>query len=161
MTEAKYSHAAVWPLLAGYDLPSGKRNYPITAMVANLAKPTPERPALMTHDDVVTFFHEMGHVFHGLLSKTKYARFHGTSVARDFVEAPSQMLENWCWEPQVLQKMSSHYKTNEPFSKELVDKIIQRFVHLSVDYSTYLTLNVKSVCQRRPVLSEADIFRQV
>jgi Zn-dependent oligopeptidase len=64
-------------------------------MVANLAKPTPERPALMRHDDVVTFFHEMGHVFHGLLSRTQFARFHGTSVARDFVEAPSQMLENW------------------------------------------------------------------
>ena len=65
-------------------------------MVANLAKSTPERPALMRHDDVVTFFHEMGHVFHGLLSHTQFARFHGTSVARDFVEAPSQMLENWC-----------------------------------------------------------------
>jgi len=133
--EAKYSHAAVWPLVAGYDLPSGKRNYPIAAMVANLAKPTADRPALMTHDDVVTFFHEMGHVFHGLLSKTKYARFHGTNVARDFVEAPSQMLENWCWEPQVLQKMSSHYKTKEPLSKELIDKIIQsRYVNVGLYY---------------------------
>ena len=65
-------------------------------MVANLAKPTPDRPALMRHDDVTTFFHEMGHVFHGLLSRTRYSRFHGTAVARDFVEAPSQMLENWC-----------------------------------------------------------------
>jgi metallopeptidase MepB len=70
--------------------------YPLAAMVANLAKPTPDRPALMRHDDVVTFFHEMGHVFHGLLSRTKFSRFHGTRVARDFVEAPSQMLENWC-----------------------------------------------------------------
>jgi hypothetical protein len=75
---AKYSHAAVWPLLPGYDLPGGKRSYPLAAMVANLAKPTPDRPALMRHDDVVTFFHEMGHVFHGLLSRTKFGRFHGT-----------------------------------------------------------------------------------
>ena len=75
---AKYSHAAVWPLKPGHDLPDGKRNYPLAAMVANLAKPTPDRPALMRHDDVVTFFHEMGHVFHGLLSRTKFARFHGT-----------------------------------------------------------------------------------
>lgn len=67
-------------------------------MVANLAKPTPDRPALMRHDDVVTFFHEMGHAFHGLISRTQFGRFHGTSVARDFVEAPSQMLENW-WVP--------------------------------------------------------------
>ncbi len=78
--EAKYSHAAVWPLLAGYDLPGGKRSYPVAAMVANLAKPTADKPALMRHDDVVTFFHEMGHVFHGLLSKTKFARFHGTRL---------------------------------------------------------------------------------
>jgi metallopeptidase MepB len=104
-------------------------------MVANLAKPTPDKPALMRHDDVVTFFHEMGHVFHGLLSKTKYARFHGTSVARDFVEAPSQMLENWCWEPKVLEKMSSHYKTKEPLSPELIDKIIKsRYVNVGLFY---------------------------
>jgi Zn-dependent oligopeptidase len=68
----------------------------------------------------------MGHVFHGLLSKTKYGRFHGTAVARDFVEAPSQMLENWCFEPEVLKKMSSHYKTQEPLSDDLITKIIKR-----------------------------------
>ena len=95
---SKYGHAAVWPLLQSYLLPDGKRTYPLTAMVANLAKPTPDRPALMRHDDVVTFFHEMGHAFHGLISRTQFGRFHGTSVARDFVEAPSQMLENW-WVP--------------------------------------------------------------
>ncbi|KAH0586330.1 hypothetical protein H2248_007575 [Termitomyces sp. 'cryptogamus'] len=132
---SKYSHAAVWPLLPGYDLPDGKRSYPIAAMVANLAKPTPEKPALMRHDDVVTFFHEMGHVFHGLLSKTKYARFHGTSVARDFVEAPSQMLENWCWEPKVLEQMSSHYETRKPLSPELIEKIIKsRYVNVGLFY---------------------------
>jgi len=132
---SKYSHAAVWPLFPGYDLPDGKRHYPLAAMVANLAKPTPEKPALMRHDDVVTFFHEMGHVFHGLLSKTKFARFHGTSVARDFVEAPSQMLENWCWEPKVLEKMSSHYETEKPLSPELIEKIIKsRYVNVGLFY---------------------------
>lgn len=68
----------MWGLLAGYTRPDGTRSYPLTAMVANLAKPTPGKPALMRHDDVVTFFHEMGHVFHGLLSKTRFSRFHGT-----------------------------------------------------------------------------------
>ncbi|KAG6335973.1 hypothetical protein ID866_3126 [Astraeus odoratus] len=132
---AKYSHAAVWGLLPGYQLPSGKRHFPLTAMVANLAKPTPERPALMRHDDVTTFFHEMGHVFHGLLSRTRYARFHGTSVARDFVEAPSQMLENWCWEPRVLEKMSSHYERQEPLSTDLIAKIIKsRYVNVGLFY---------------------------
>ncbi|KAI0059531.1 metallopeptidase MepB [Artomyces pyxidatus] len=132
---SKYGHAAVWPLLPGYTLPTGKRSYPLAAMVANLAKATPDRPALMRHDDVVTFFHEMGHVFHGLLSRTQFARFHGTSVARDFVEAPSQMLENWCWEPKVLAKMSSHYQTKEPLSAELIEKIVQsRYVNVGLFY---------------------------
>ncbi|KAI0322042.1 hypothetical protein OF83DRAFT_1274330 [Amylostereum chailletii] len=132
---SKYGHAAVWPLLQGYTHPSGKRHYPLTAMVANLAKPTPDRPALMRHDDVVTFFHEMGHVFHGLLSKTKFSRFHGTSVARDFVEAPSQMLENWCWEPKVLEKMSSHYEKKTPLDADLIEKIVKsRYVNVGLFY---------------------------
>jgi Zn-dependent oligopeptidase len=131
----KYSHAAVWPILSGFTKPDGSRSYPLTAMVANLAKPTPDKPALMRHDDVVTFFHEMGHVFHGLLSRTKYSRFHGTSVARDFVEAPSQMLENWCWEPKVLEQMSSHYETKKPLSPELIEKIIKsRYVNVGLFY---------------------------
>ncbi|KAG8962498.1 hypothetical protein FRC03_004183 [Tulasnella sp. 419] len=128
--ESKYSHAAVWPIHSGFTKPDGGRHYPVTAMVANLAKPTPGKPATMRHDDVVTFFHEMGHVFHGLLSRTEFSRFHGTSVARDFVEAPSQMLENWCWEPTVLKTMSSHYETKEPLSDELIDKLIKsRYVN--------------------------------
>ncbi|EUC54471.1 metallopeptidase MepB [Rhizoctonia solani AG-3 Rhs1AP] len=127
--ESKYSHAAVWPLQSGFDDENG-RHYPTAAMVANLAKPTPGRPALIRHDDVVTFFHEMGHVFHGLLSKTRFARFHGTSVARDFVEAPSQMLENWCWEPEVLRKMSCHYEKKEPLSEDLIKRLIDsRYVN--------------------------------
>ena len=149
LSDGKYSHAAVWGLLPGYELSDGKRHYPLAAMVANLAKPTPERPALMRHDDVTTFFHELGHVFHGLLSRTRYARFHGTAVARDFVEAPSQMLERWsvaysswyslgpsggvrCWEPEVLKKVSSHYKTQEPLSDDLIGKIIKRSVGIPI-----------------------------
>ena len=78
VAEGKYGHAAVWPVIAGSDLADGSRRYPVTVMLANLAKSTPDRKALMRHDDVVTFFHEMGHVFHGLLSHTKFSRFHGT-----------------------------------------------------------------------------------
>lgn len=133
--DAKYGHAAVWPLIAGYESVDGKRHYPAVAMVANLAKSTPNRPALMRHEDVVTFFHEMGHVFHGLLSKTRYARFHGTSVAGDFVEAPSQMLENWCWEPEVLKKMSKHYESGDPLPDALITKMIKsRYVNVGLFY---------------------------
>ncbi|OAV92318.1 hypothetical protein PTTG_03918 [Puccinia triticina 1-1 BBBD Race 1] len=121
----KYGHAAVWGLLPGYEKKDGSRHYPVAAMVANLAKGTAQKPALLTHDSVVTFFHEMGHVFHQLCSQTKYSRFHGTSVARDFVEAPSQMLENWCWTESQLVKMSQHYlRKEEKLPKELVRKII-------------------------------------
>lgn len=138
---AKYSHASVYSLHPGYDLPSGARHYPLTVMVANLAKPMPERPALMRHHDVTTFFHEMGHVFHNLLSQTRYSRFHGTAVALDFGEAPSQMLENWCWEPEVLKKMSSHYRTQEPLPAGLIEKIIQsRYVNVGLFYLRQLFL---------------------
>ena len=94
-SEAKFPHAAVFCLLPGYELSNGKRHYPVAAIVTSLAKPTPERPALMGHFDVTILFHEMGHIFHELLSRTRYSRFHGTTVALDFAEAPSQMLENW------------------------------------------------------------------
>jgi Zn-dependent oligopeptidase len=140
----------MWPLVSGYNKPDGTRDHPAVAMVANLAKQMPDHPALMSHrmyflsydticnlfchtfdayaENVVLFFHEMGHVFHDLLSKTKYGRFHGVNVTRDFEEAPSQMLENWCFEPEVLKKMSSHYKTQESLPSELITKIIETCV---------------------------------
>jgi len=123
--EAKFPHAGVFCIHPGYELPNRKRHYPVAAIVASLAKPTPERPALMGHFDVTIFFHEMGHLFHELLSRTQYSRFHGTTIALDFAEAPSQMLENWCWEPKVLKKMSSHYKTQEPLPDDLIAKIVK------------------------------------
>ncbi|KZT01745.1 zincin [Laetiporus sulphureus 93-53] len=124
--ESKYFQLAVWPLLPGFMCPDGMRSYSLAAMVANLAKPTPTIPALMPHNDVVTFFHDIGHVFHELLSRTRFSTFHGTSMGGDFVEAPSQMLQNWCFEPAVLERMSSHYKTKQPLSRDLIDKIIKR-----------------------------------
>ncbi|GAA6061578.1 hypothetical protein JCM10212_004328 [Sporobolomyces blumeae] len=120
----KYGHAAVWGLIPGWTGKDGDRQYPVVAMVANLAKPTPNRPALMKHQDVVTFFHEFGHAYHGLLSETQFAKFHGTATARDWVEAPSQMLENWCWVPSVLERLSSHYMRREPLPKALISKLI-------------------------------------
>ncbi|KAF8580285.1 Metalloprotease [Ramaria rubella] len=134
--ENKYGHNAVWTLVPGYQRSSnGDLNYPVAAMVANLAKATSDKPALMGHFDVVTFFHEMGHIFHELLSRTRFSRFHGASGAMDFVEAPSQMLENWCWEPKVLRKMSSHYETKEPLSDDLIDKLVKsRYAHVGLFY---------------------------
>ncbi|KAG6380299.1 hypothetical protein JVT61DRAFT_8408 [Boletus reticuloceps] len=121
--------------LPGHELPGGKRHYPVAAIVANLAKSAPERQALMRHFDVTILFHEMGHIFHELLSRTRYSRFHGTTAAIDFAEAPSQMLENWCWEPEVLKKMSSHYKTQDPLPDDLIAKIVKsRYFNVGLFY---------------------------
>ncbi|KAL4968646.1 M3 family metallopeptidase [Aspergillus stella-maris] len=110
----KYGHAANFNLQPGYIDAEGKRRYPATALVCNFTKPTSSKPSLLKHDEVVTLFHELGHGIHNLVSRTTYSRFHGTRVARDFVEAPSQMLENWCWTPEQLKALSKHYSTISP-----------------------------------------------
>ncbi|KAF2805631.1 zincin [Mytilinidion resinicola] len=112
--EGKYGHAANFNLQPGYIDESGKRRYPATALVCNFSKPTPKKPSLLKHEEVVTLFHELGHGIHDLVSRTIYSRFHGTSTVRDFVEAPSQMLENWCWTPSQLKSLSHHYSYLSP-----------------------------------------------
>jgi metallopeptidase MepB len=120
----KYGHAANFSLQPGYLYPNGTRRYPATALVCNFSKPTATKPSLLKHDEVVTLFHELGHGIHDLAGRTKYSRFHGTSVVRDFVEAPSQMLENWCWTPSQLKALSSHYVTGDKIPDDLIEKQI-------------------------------------
>ncbi|KAG0167334.1 hypothetical protein DFQ28_006294 [Apophysomyces sp. BC1034] len=123
--DSKYPHAACFPLHPSYLTETGDYAPPIAAMVANFTKPTADKPSLLKHDEVVTLFHELGHVMHHICSRTKYARFHGTSVEGDFVEAPSQMLENWCYDPKSLKYLTSHYETGEPISDETIDRIVK------------------------------------
>lgn len=92
-------------------------------MLCNFSKPTEDKPALLEHSEVETLFHEFGHVMHNICSRVDMAMFCGTSVARDFVEAPSQMLENWVWEKEPLSLMSEHYKTKEPIPDEMLVKL--------------------------------------
>jgi len=96
---------------------------PIVANVCNFAKPAGGGPALLTADEVETFFHEFGHALHGLLSKVRYETLSGTSVPRDFVELPSQIMEHWAFEPDVLKLYAKHYKTGEVIPTELVEKM--------------------------------------
>jgi metallopeptidase MepB len=107
--DGKYGHAANFNIQPGYIDEDGNRRYPCTALVCNFSKPTAKKPSLLKHEEVVTLFHELGHGIHDLVSRTTYSRFHGTSTVRDFVEAPSQMLENWCWTPSQLRSLSHHY----------------------------------------------------
>ncbi|KAF8465345.1 peptidase family M3 [Kalaharituber pfeilii] len=123
--EGKYGHAANFNLQPGFTQKDGKRHYPATALVCNFSKPTKDKPSLLKHDEVVTLFHELGHGIHDLVSVTHYSRFHGTSVVGDFVEAPSQMLENWCWTSSELTSLSSHYASGEKIPEELVNTIIR------------------------------------
>lgn len=101
----------------------GKRKIPVISIVCNFTKPSGNAPALLTTDEVTTFFHEFGHALHGLLSNVNYESVAGTSVSRDFVELPSQVMENWALEPQVLKAYAKHYKTGEVISDELITKI--------------------------------------
>jgi metallopeptidase MepB len=112
--EGKYGHAANFNLQPGFIQENGTRRYPATALVCNFSKPTPKKPSLLKHDEVVTLFHELGHGIHDLVSRTTYSRFHGTNTVRDFVEAPSQMLENWCWTPSQIKSLSKHWSYLTP-----------------------------------------------
>ena len=122
--EGKYKHAACFGLVEGEEKQDGTYQIPFVAIVANLNKPSGDTPSLLKHSEVETLFHEFGHVLHNALTKAKYSAFSGTSVSWDFVEAPSQMLERWAWNPQVLKKISKHYKTGEALPDDLIKRMI-------------------------------------
>ena len=122
----KYGHAAVFSLRKGRKNLNGQYVQPIAAIVANFNPPTSDQPSLLTHSQVVTLFHEFGHIVHQVLTQAPYASLSGTSVARDFVEAPSQMLENWAWSPEVLTQISQHYrKTDQHLPQAMIRSIIR------------------------------------
>ena len=96
---------------------------PHVSIVCNFTKPTSTKPSLLTFNEVTTLFHEFGHALHGMLANTVYPSLSGTSVAWDFVELPSQIMENWCYEKEALALFAKHYKTGESIPMELIDKI--------------------------------------
>jgi thimet oligopeptidase len=119
----KYTHAChmtIVPSVVRYEsahMPS------VSVVLANFPQETATKPALLKRADVNTFFHEFGHALHAILGRTQVASFAGTNVKRDFVELPSQMLEEWLWDANILKMISKHYLTGEPLSDELISKI--------------------------------------
>lgn len=102
---------------------TGGMKRPFVAIVCNFTKPTKEAPSLLTHDEVLTLFHEMGHAMHMMLSNVQYASHSGTSVLWDFVELPSQVQENWAYTKETLDLFAKHYKTGEAIPAELIQKV--------------------------------------
>ena len=119
----KYGHAAAFSVIMGKMTENGYQK-PATALVCNFPKPTDFQPSLLTHENVETYFHEFGHLVHGVLTTSQLISYAGTSVARDFVEAPSQMLENWVWQKESLSLFAKHYETGEVIPEELLDRMI-------------------------------------
>ena len=108
----------------GSKIVEGQETRPLVSLVMNFTKPTETKPSLLTFDEVTTFLHEFGHSLHGMLGQGKYESLNGTSVYRDFVELPSQIMENWATEKQWLDLWAEHYRTGEKMPAELVEKII-------------------------------------
>lgn len=121
--EGKYNHFAHFRLIEGKLLASGKYQRPTVALVCNFPSPTQGKPSLLSHSDVETLFHEFGHAMHSMMTRAHYGRFAGTSVPGDFVEAPSQMLENWVWDKKVLDSFAADYR--DP-SKKIPAEILVR-----------------------------------
>lgn len=122
--EGKYGHAAEFPLIPSRVLEDGSYQNPLCAMVANFTKPTKDSPSLLQHSEVETLFHEFGHVLHQNLGRTELARFSGTNTERDFVEAPSQIMQHWIWRPDVLKRFARHYQTGDPIPEQLVEQLV-------------------------------------
>ena len=108
----------------GTKVIDGKETRPLVSLVMNFTKPTESAPSLLTFDEFTTFLHEFGHALHGMLAKGEYESLNGTNVYRDFVELPSQILENWATEKEYLDMWAVHYQTGEAIPAELVEKIV-------------------------------------
>ncbi len=120
----KYGHACECGVIPAVAYPDGSNPPAVAVVIANFPKSTATKPALLTRNDVETFFHEFGHAIHEVLGRTTLTSFAGTNTKRDFVEMPSQMLEEWMADREMLKKVSSHYKTGQPLPDTLLDAIV-------------------------------------
>ena len=137
--------------------PQGHNVIPIIQVVCNFTKPTEDKPSLLNFDESETLFHEFGHALHGLLSKCHYPSLAGTNVPRDFVELPSQVMENWCRHPQVMKEYAKHYQTGESIPDELIAKIAaaqtygQGFINTELLAASLLDMDYHSLTAKQAI----------
>ncbi|KAA3614458.1 MAG: hypothetical protein DWQ01_01785 [Planctomycetota bacterium] len=121
--EGKYNHFAQFDVIGGKKLDRNRYQRPVAALLCNFTPANEEQPSLLSHSEVETLFHEFGHLLHTVLTRSSYARFSGANVPRDFVEAPSQTLENWCWDEEVLHRFAVDYRNP---SKRIDGEVLER-----------------------------------
>lgn len=140
----------------------GKRYAPVISIVCNFTKPVGDKPSLLTFDEASTLFHEFGHALHGLLSNVTYRGLAGTNVSRDFVELPSQVMENWAADPEVLKTYARHYETGEAIPDELISKLDKTGTFdqgfATVEYLAASFLDMDYHTQTQPVTVGANEF---
>lgn len=138
--DGKRGGAWMTEFLCQHENEKGEDVRPHISIVMNFTRPTDSLPSLLTFDELTTFIHEFGHSIHGMVSRCRYESLAGTNVYRDFVELPSQMLENWAFEKEYLDGFAVHYKTGEPIPAELIEKI-RRAANFNIGYATLRQLS--------------------
>jgi Zn-dependent oligopeptidase len=134
--EGKFTHAAAFPLQIGHRAADGSYVKPVSAIVANFTPPSGSRPSLLTHGphgEIETLFHEFGHILHMSLTHAEFTRFSAAETEWDFVEAPSQIMEHWVWQPEVLARFARHHETGEPIPAELLEHMAaSRYINVGI-----------------------------
>ena len=142
--EGKFNHFAQFTLIGGKGFSDGIYQRPCVALICNFPAATDDRPSLLSHNEVETLFHEFGHALHSILTRAKHARFSGTSVPRDFVEAPSQMLENWIWDKEQLDGFAADYRDpSKKIPSEILDRLKEaRLATIATFYRRQLSFGI-------------------
>lgn len=164
--EGKYGHAAAMALIGGRDLKAGGEEYnmPVASIVANFSPASLGKPILLAHREIETFFHEFGHIMHFVLSRAPYASLSGFSVKHDFVEAPSQMLENWVWDNNILKKMSQHYlDPKKQIPNDLMNKMQKlKLFNSGIQNTRQLALGIFDMTiHTNPKVDVTEIYAQI
>ena len=164
----KYSHACHNSITPATYLDSDKPNKAVSIVIANFPKSTAHKPSLLTYRDVSTFFHEFGHALHALLGRQHLAGFAGTNTKLDFVEMPSQMLEEWLYDRDILHQLSSHYETAQPLPNQMIDAIITlkkfdsgQFVTTQVYYASLSLALFAKGAEKNIDAIQKDLFSKI